>query len=134
MEYTIEGSRINELVVNFIDDYLKNVEINYSHPWDHFVDDDGNYVEGENPSVIYYYEGDDENDDDAGLFRLYFKDYWTGTNPTADRRRSESPLLTVFSNGLENALNGMFGKPHVWEEGMKLWFVRRFDIKVKRVR
>jgi len=134
MDYEISENKINKIVFDYIENYLKNVEINYSHPWDHFVDDDGNYVESENPSVIYYYEGDDESDDAAGLFRLYFKDYWTSTNPNADKRRSESPLLTVYSNGLESALNGMFGKPHVWEEGMKLWFVKKFDIQVKRVR
>jgi hypothetical protein len=132
MEYKIEENRINKLVFDFLEDYFKNDEIHYHHPYDQYRDEWGDEVEGENPNVIEYYIGDYYEDD--LLFRLYFKDYWTGTNSTADKRRSESPLLTITDNNLENSLDGMFSEQKVWEEGLKIWFTYKFDLKVNRVR
>ena len=132
MEYKIEENRINKLVFDFLEDYFKSDEILYLHPFDQYIDDDGDEVEGENPNVIEYYIGDYYDDD--LLFRLYFKDYWTGTNAAGDKRRSESPLLTITDNNLENSLDGMFSEQKVWEEGLKIWFTHKFDLKINRIR
>jgi hypothetical protein len=132
MEYKIEENRINNLVFDFLEDYFKSDEIHYHNPYDQYRDEWGDEVEGENPNVIEYYIGDYYEDD--LLFRLYFKDYWTGTNSTADKRRSESPLLTIADNDLEDSLNGMFSEQKVWEEGFKVWFTHKFDLKINRIR
>jgi len=88
MEYKIEENRINNLVFDFLENYFKNDEIKYANPHDIYRDEWGDEVEGENPNIIDYYIGDYYEDD--LLFRIYLKDYWTGTNSTADKRRSES--------------------------------------------
>ena len=99
MEYKIEENRINNLVFDFLEDYFKSDEILYHHPYDQYRDEWGDEVEDENPNVIEYYIGDYYDED--LLFKLYFKDYWTGSNATADKRRSESPLLTIMDNDLD---------------------------------
>ena len=132
MEYEIAQERLNKLVYDYIEGYFKNDEINYSHPYDQYRDEWGDEVEGENPNVIEYFIGDYYEED--LLFRLYFEDYWTGSNSTADKRKSESPLLTILSNKFEESLNSMFNDIAFWEDGFKLWFVEKFDLKIKRVR
>lgn len=133
MEYEINKERLNKLVYEYIDSYFKNNEIKYAHPYDtnyrdEWGDDDG----GENPNVIEYFIGDYYEED--LLFRVYFEDYWTGSNSTADKRRSQSPLLTILNEKFEETLNSMFHDINFWGDGLKLWFVEKFDLKIKRVR
>jgi hypothetical protein len=131
MEYTIENERLNNIVFNFLESYFKNEEINYTHPYDGYEDEDGDEVEGENPNVIEYYIGD--YDEDKLLFRLYFKGYWTGTNATADKRRNESPIISIMDENLEDTLDGMFND-EIWANGFKIWFKRKLDIDINRIR
>jgi hypothetical protein len=130
MKFIIMENRLNNLVFNFLEEYFKDQEFNYSHPYGHFTDEDGVEVEGEDPNAIEYYVGDYYEDDVT--FRLYLEKYWTGTNATADKRRSESPLLTIMDTGLEVSLDAMFGNK--WENGFKLWFKDNFNQDVNRVR
>ena len=132
MEYKIEENRINKLVFDFLEDYFKSDEILHLHPYDLYRDEWGDEVEGENPNAIEYYIGDYHEEN--SLFRLYLRDYWTGTNATADKRRSQSPLLTILDEKLENSLNGMFQDISVWEEGFKVWFNHKFDLKINIIR
>lgn len=85
MEYKIKEEKLNGLVVNFLESYFKNEEINYTHPYDNYEDEDGDEVEGENPNVIEYYIGD--YDEDKLLFRLYLKGYWTGKSTTGQEKK-----------------------------------------------
>jgi hypothetical protein len=124
MEYTIENERLNNIVFNFLESYFGNDEINYLHPYD-------NDFDGENPNVIEYYIG--EYDEDKLLFRLYFEGYWTGTNATADKRRNESPILSITDENLEDTLDGMFND-EIWANGFKIWFKTKFDIDINRIR
>jgi hypothetical protein len=41
MEYEINQNRLNEVVIKFLENYFKNEEINYFHPYDYFVDEEG---------------------------------------------------------------------------------------------
>lgn len=132
MEYEIDKERLNKLVSDYIDNYFRNQEINYSHPYDQYRDEWGDEVEGENPYVIEYFIGDYYEED--LLFRLYFKEYWTGTNSTADKRRSQSPLVTILNQEFEESLNTMFNDVMFWEDGFKMWFNEKFDLKINRVR
>lgn len=131
MEYKIKEEKLNGLVVNFLESYFKNEEINYTHPYDNYEDEDGDYVEGENPNVIEYYIGD--YDEDKLLFRLYFKGYWTGKNEIAYKRRIESPLISIMDENLEDTLDGMFND-EIWANGFKIWFKTKFDIDINRIR
>lgn len=131
MEYKIKEEKLNGLVVNFLESYFKNEEINYTHPYDNYEDEDGDEVEGENPNVIEYYIGD--YDEDKLLFRLYLKGYWTGKSTTADKRRNESPLISIMDENLEDTLDGMFND-EIWANGFKIWFKTKFDIDINRIR
>lgn len=133
MKYEIDKDRLNKLVFDFIDSYFKNDKINYIHPFDtNYRDEWGDEDGGENPNVIEYFIGDYYEED--MLFRLYFKEYWTGTNSTADRRRSQSPLVTILNEKFEETLNSMFNDILFWEDGFKMWFNYKFDLKINRVR
>jgi hypothetical protein len=130
MEYEINQNRLDEVVIMFLENYFKNEEIHYFHPYDHFVDEEGNYFDGPDPNKVLFYMGD-YNEDEA-LFYWYDVGYWTSNNPPADRRRSNSPMLSV-EVPIENTLNEMFGKT-IWHSGLKTWFESKFPYKVKTVR
>lgn len=133
MDYEIDKDRLNKLVSDYIDNYFRNQEINYSHPFDtNYRDEWGDEDGGENPYVIEYFIGDYYEED--LLFRLYFKEYWTGTNSTAEKRRSQSPLVTILNGEFEESLNTMFNDITFWEDGFKMWFNKKFDLKINRVR
>jgi hypothetical protein len=130
MEYEINQNRLDEVVIKFLDNYFKNEEINYYHPYSHFVDEEGNLFEGEDPNHVTFYVGD--YDEDKYLFSWYDVGFWTSNNPTGDIRRSSSPMLSV-EIPIENLLNDMFGKK-IWYSGIKTWFESKFPYKVKTVR
>lgn len=130
MKFLIMENRLNQLVFQYLEEYFKNEEFNYFHPYNIYTDDDGNEVEGEDPNVIEYYIGDYNEDDTT--FRLYFEKYWTGDNDTAKKRKEESPLLTITDDNLEESLDSMFGDK--WVDGFKMWFKDKFNLEVNRVR
>jgi hypothetical protein len=130
MEYEINQNRLNEVVIKFLENYFKNEEINYFHPYDYFVDEEGNHFEGLDPNKVIFYMG--KYDEDDVLFYWYGVGYWTGNNPTGDIRRSSSPMLSV-EVPIENLLDEMFGEK-IWHSGIKTWFESKFPYKVKTVR
>lgn len=132
MKFIIKESKLDKFVIDFLNNTIDLNELNYFHPYDTYEDDNGDYVEGENPNVIDFYYGD-YNEDDI-IFRWYDKGYWTGQNVMGDRRRNESPILTFMDDAIPNNLNGMFGDNGEWHEGFKKWFRKNFNHDIKTIR
>jgi len=132
MKFIIKESKLNKFVIDFLNNTVDLNELNYFHPYDTYKDDNGDYVEGENPNVIDFYYGD-YNEDDI-IFRWYDKGYWTGQNVMGDRRRNESPILTFMNDNIPDNLNGMFGDNGEWHEGLKEWFRTNFNHNIKTIR
>ena len=129
MKYIIKESKINDLVINFLNQMYDVDKMNYHHPYDTFVEN-GEWVEGENSDLCDFYIGDyNENE---GLFRWYGKGYWTGQNEIGDRRRNESPILSFMNDDEYDILQGMFGEN--WKPAFKMWFENNFNYPVKTVR
>jgi hypothetical protein len=130
MDFMIDENKLDSVVGEFLDQYFKNIEIKYIHPYSIYTNDYGIDVEGENPYVIDYYIGN--YDEDKLLFRVYLEDYWSKKTEAGKKRIEQSPILTLMDENLENNLDGMFN--NLWENGIRVWFESKFGIKIKRVR
>jgi hypothetical protein len=109
-------------------------EINYQHPYDRFMEN-GEWVEGENPDLCYFYVGD-YNEDDA-LFRWYGKDYFYSeemqnqNKEMIDEWVEKSPMLEFDNDGKKEQLDNLFGDR--WHQPFKDWFQDNFDLPVKTI-
>lgn len=118
MRFVISENRLNDIILNFINNYYDVDEI-HSNP---FHDEDGNPTN----SAIEYYLGD--WGDGEEVFRLYNESYWT--NPD-DFRKKLSPILMIENEDFVSHLNSMFQDK--WKPVFKEWFEKNFGEEIKTI-
>jgi len=118
MNYLITENKLNNIILNFINNYYDVNEINYNP----LHDDDGNPTN----DAIEYYIGDYLESDE--VFRLYNKTYWLKPD---DYRIELSPMLMIEDDNFVTNLNSMFGDR--WKPIFKDWFEENFGEKVKTI-
>ena len=122
MKYVITESRLEETIMNYLDEIFDIENLNWTHPYDY---DDETEEEGEDENRIEFYIGDYEGDGE-GCFRWYACDYFNEGSPAQDI----CPTISIESE-YTTALNGYFGDK--WQEPFKKWIDFHFDIPVKTV-
>lgn len=120
MKYIISESRLEEVIMKFIEETFPVDEINFTNPYDEF--DDG--TEGEDPNRIEFYRGDYEDED--ALFRWYGCDYFTSFS----KARENCPMVEL-EDPYSNTLDGYFGD--LWKKPFKDWFETNFNVQIKSV-
>ena len=118
MRFVISENRLNDIILNFINNYYDVDEI-HSNP---FHDEDGNPTN----DAIEYYLGD--WGDGEEVFRLYNESYWT--NPD-DFRKKLSPILMIENEDFISHLNSMFQDK--WKPVFKEWFKENFGEEIKTI-
>jgi len=122
MKYIITESRLEDTIMNYLDELFDIQNLNWTHPYDY---DDETGEEGEDENRIEFYIGDYEGDEE-GCFRWYDCDYFNEGSPAQDI----CPTITI-ENEYVNALNGYFGE--MWQEPFKKWIELHFELPVKTV-
>jgi len=120
MKYLITESKLEQAIINYLDEIFPIDEINWTHPYDEF--DDGS--EGEDPTRIEFYKGDYE--DEEVVFRWYACEYFTPYS----NAQTICPEVSI-EHPYVNYLNGYFD--NMWEKPFIKWLQMNFDIKVKTV-
>ena len=118
MRFVISENRLNDIILNFINNYYDVDEI-HSIP---FHDEDGNPTN----KAIEYYLGD--YSDDEFVFTLYQKNYWTSSH---DFRKELSPILMIENENFVSHLNSMFQDK--WKPVFKEWFKENFGEEIRTI-
>ncbi len=118
MRFVISENRLNDIILNFINNYYDVDEI-HSSP---FHDEDGNPTN----KAIEYYLGD--WGDGEEIFRLYNESYWI--NP-GDFRKELSPILMIENENFVSHLNSMFQDK--WKPVFKEWFKENFGEEIRTI-
>ena len=119
MKYIITENKLNDIILNFINNYY-NVDEIHSNP---YHDEDGNPT----ANSIEYYLGDYYVDYEE-VFRLYNEGYWT---EPGDFRKKLSPILMIENEDFVSHLNSMFHDK--WKPVFKEWFEKNFGEEVKTI-
>ena len=127
MKYIITESKLEEIIVNYLNNMYDVNDISWKYPLEN--DEETDDWE-EDPNRLHFYKGDDEYDD--RIFLWYDKDYWNVERSDNARNFYEkSPILDFENvNDLE-ILNGYFGNK--WVPVFKKWFEDNFRIPVKSI-
>ena len=118
MRFVISENRLNDIILNFINNYYDVDEI-HSNP---FHDEDGNPTN----DGIEYYTGNWGDGEEA--FRLYNKNYWVNQD---DFRKKLSPLLMIENDDFVHNLNSMFQDK--WKPVFKEWFEENFGEEIRTI-
>ncbi len=122
MKYTITESKLNEIIIDYLEKMFDVTDINWTHSYEY--DDDG-YEEYEDENAIIFYIGDYNGPDD-GCFRWYGCEYFDEGSNAKDL----CPIVQV-EHPFDIQLNGYFGNN--WHEPFKKWFTKHFDLPVKTI-
>jgi hypothetical protein len=123
MKIIIAESKLDSIILNYINDMFPVDEINYTE----FEDEDGNFDD----SAYSFYFGDYDYGGEI-IFRWYGKEYWRGDDTEILRHRIErSPVLYFDDSNDFNKLTSMFGDK--WEPVFIKWFTKNFGLNVKTV-
>lgn len=127
MKYIITESKLEEIIVNYLNKMYDVNNINWKYP---LGNDEETDDWEEDPNRLHFYKGDDEYDD--RIFLWYDKDYWNvERSDNAKNLYEKSPVLD-FENGNDlEILNGYFGDK--WVPIFKKWFEDNFRIPVKSI-
>ena len=127
MKYIITESKLEEIIVNYLNKMYDVNDISWKYPLEN--DEETDDWE-EDPNRLHFYKGDDEYDD--RIFLWYDKDYWNvERSDNAKNLYEKSPVLD-FENGNDlNTLNGYFGDK--WVPVFKKWFEDNFGVPVKSI-
>lgn len=127
MKYIITESKLEEIIVNYLNNMYDVNDISWKYPLEN--DEETDDWE-EDPNRLHFYKGDDEYDD--RIFLWYDKDYWNVERSDNARNFYEkSPILDFENvNDLE-ILNGYFGNK--WVPVFKKWFEDHFGVPVKSI-
>ena len=129
MKYIITESKLEEIIVNYLNNMYDVNDISWKYPLENDDEDYAAHWE-EDPNRLHFYKGDDEYDD--RIFLWYDKDYWNvERSDNAKNLYEKSPVLD-FENGNDlNKLNGYFGDK--WVPVFKKWFEDNFGVPVKSI-
>ena len=131
MKYIINESRLEELIVDYLNKMYDVNDIHWTNPiggegYDDGEDDGWN----EDPNRLYFYTGDFSDGD--RIFNWYDKDYWNvERSDNARNFYQKSPVLDFENENDLETLNGYFGDK--WVPIFKKWFEDNFRIPVKSI-
>jgi hypothetical protein len=130
MKYIITESKLEEIIVNYLNKMYDVNNINWKYPLEN--DEETDDWE-EDPNRRYFYKGDDEYDD--RIFLWYDKKYWNvekiKMNDTVRNYYEKSPALDFENRNDLTILNGYFGDK--WVPVFKKWFENHFGVPVKSI-
>jgi hypothetical protein len=130
MKYIITESKLEEIIVNYLNKMYDVNNINWKYPLEN--DEETDDWE-EDPNRRYFYKGDDEYDD--RIFLWYDKKYWNvekiKMNDTVRNYYEKSPALDFENRNDLIILNGYFGDK--WVPVFKKWFENHFGVPVKSI-
>ena len=130
MKYIITESKLEEIIVNYLNKMYDVNNINWKYPLEN--DEETDDWE-EDPNRRYFYKGDDEYDD--RIFLWYSKEYWDvekiKMNDTVRNYYEKSPALDFENRNDLTILNGYFG--YKWVPVFKKWFEDHFGVPVKSI-
>ena len=122
MKYIIAESKLDKVIINYLDELFEVDNINSINPYEY---DDETGEEYDDDSRVEFYIGDYE-DGDNDIFKWYDSEYFDeGSEP-----KKRCPLV-VIEHPYDDTLIGYFGDK--WEEPFKRWFYDNFDLPVKTV-
>jgi hypothetical protein len=123
MKYVITESKLNNAIYQYLDEYLKPNELNWTHGMD--FDENGEYEEDEN--FIIFYKGDWDGEDDSDIVFNYFTKEYYGDEASSKSFKNNAPILEVMGGYAEH-LDNMFGVH--WQESMEKWFQDNINLPV----
>jgi hypothetical protein len=127
MKYIITESKLEEIIVNYLNKMYDVNNINWKYPLENDEETD-NWEE--DPNKRYFYKGDDEYDD--RIFLWYDKEYWNvERSDNARNFYQKSPVLDFENANDLEILNGYFGDK--WVPIFKKWFEDNFGVPVKSI-
>ena len=130
MKYIITESKLEEIIVNYLNKMYDVNNINWKYPLEN--DEETDDWE-EDPNRRYFYKGDDEYDD--RIFLWYDKKYWNveriKMDDTVKNYYEKSPALDFENRNDLIILNGYFGDK--WVPIFKKWFEDNFGVPVKSI-
>lgn len=130
MKYIITESKLEEIIVNYLNKMYDVNNINWKYPLENDEETDD---WDEDPNRRYFYKGDDEYDD--RIFLWYDKEYWNvekiKMNDTVRNYYEKSPALDFENRNDLTILNGYFGDK--WVPVFKKWFEDHFGVPVKSI-
>jgi hypothetical protein len=126
MKYIITESRLNDTIIEYLNNIYDVSDINWTNPYDY---DDETDEEGENPNIIEFYRGDYEGTYDSDyVFMWYAPEHFPG--PENISWFEDAPILEIHENEGET-LNAYFGDK--WHEPFKRWFEENFELPIKTI-
>jgi len=120
MKYIITESKLENLIIEYIDNIF---DVNDIHSTNPLEDDDETGEEWEDENRVVFYIGD-YNGEDEGCFYWYACDYFNPNSPASEI----CPMVSVEVQ-YEKQLNAYFGD--LWKEPFKKWFKEHFELPVK---
>ena len=120
MKYTINESRFEKVVIDYLNELFPEDELHWTHPLDDFYNEDDN--------ALRAYLGDSEDEDDC--FWWYGPEWFNGDDETQREWRDRAPIVEIENKYLL-PLNGYFGDK--WHEIFKEWFTEKFGVSVKTI-
>lgn len=122
MKYIISESKLDKIVMDYLDEIFEIDDLNWTHPYDY---DDETGEEGEDENRIEFYIGDYQGDQE-GCFRWYACDYFKEGSYAKDI----CPTISI-ENEYSSRLNGYFGDK--WHKPFKKWIKLHFNLPVKTI-
>ena len=130
MKYIITESKLDEIIVNYLNKMYDVNDITWKHPLENDEESDD---WDEDPNRLIFYKGDDEYDEyDDRIFLWYDTEYWNVEKSDNSKKFYEKSPVLDFENGNDlEILNGYFGDK--WVPVFKKWFKDNFRIPVKSI-
>jgi hypothetical protein len=126
MKYTITEGRLNNAIIEYLNELYNVADINWVNPYQY---DDDTGEEWEDNNIIDFYKGDYDGPYDSDFcFRWIGPEYYSKEGPIALYKMS--PILEVHENE-GNTLNSYFGDK--WRELFKKWFKENFELPIKTI-
>jgi len=123
MRYVITESKLESVIIAYLDETFDVSDINWTNPYDIIDDETGE--EGDDENRILFYIGDYNGDED-GCFMWYGCGYF-------DKGSKATELCPIIQleHPYDLQLNGYFGD--IWHEPFKKWFTHNFELPVKTI-
>ena len=122
MKYIITESKLQDAIINYLNNMYDVVNIRWEHPME---------IDGWNEDLdrLIFYK---EDEDYKIIFNWYDKSYWNAERSDYAKRFYEKSPILDFENANDlDSLNGYFGD--IWVPVFKKWFQDIFRIPVKSI-
>jgi hypothetical protein len=122
MKYIIAESRLENIVIEYLNGMFDVSNVNYTNPIEYNYDTREEY---EDETRVEFYLGDYE-DGETTIFKWYDCGYF---NPGSSAQ--DICPTVVIEHPYDDRLIAYFGDK--WEEPFKKWFTENFDLPIKTV-